>query len=296
MAESVCAVVVAYNPDSQLVSNVEKLAPQVDGVIVIDNGSNATSSAVIRRLQGMDKVKVFHNIENLGIASALNSGARYALSKCHAWLATFDQDSTAPEGFIASLLDAYEACPYRADVGIVSPRYRDMACVPEFIRSCGRGREHEKYSEIKVTMTSGNIVRTSAFIEAGFFDDSMFVDYVDHEFCLRLAKHKIRIIEAWHAVLDHRCGNTTTHRVLGKSIRATNHTALRRYYISRNRVVVFKRYFSQEPWWVLDDMFNFLVREPIKIIFFEERVFAKAKAMLRGTLDGILNRLGRYRA
>lgn len=296
MPESICAVVVSYYPDAQLLTNIEKLAPQVDEIVVVDNGSDADTQALICQIEDMAKVKVMRNLENVGIAAALNVGARYALTQGHAWLATFDQDSTATEGFISALLSAYHACPDRAQVGIVSPRYRDIACVPEFIRSCARHREHEKYSEVKVTMTSGNIVRTSTFMTAGFFDDRMFIDYVDHEFCLRLAKHGLKIIEAWQAVLDHRCGNTTTHHFLGKTIRATNHSVQRRYYISRNRIVVFKRYLSQEPWWVLDDMFNFLVRDPLKVLLFEDKAALKIRAMLRGALDGILDRLGRYRA
>ena len=39
----ICAVIVSYNPDDSIISNVNSLIPQVDEVVIVDNGSRACS-------------------------------------------------------------------------------------------------------------------------------------------------------------------------------------------------------------------------------------------------------------
>lgn len=292
MSTGICAVVVSYHPDGQLVANVSSLLPQIDELLVVDNGSGPGSNAVLEALAALPNVRLVRHSNNLGIAAALNVGARYALEKSYPWLATFDQDSFAPQGFIASLRESYDKCPYRERVAIVAPRFREKDSEPEFIRSYVRRREHSDYSRIDVTMTSGNLVRTDVFRTAGWFDEPLFIDYVDHEFCMRVRKLGWYVIEASNAILDHSCGAATARRIGGKTIRSTNHSALRRYYISRNRTVLFKRYLKDETRWVLDDMFNCLLREPVRILLFEQDRRAKMRATIKGVRDGVLNRLG----
>lgn len=293
MRETICAVVVSYNPEPQLVDNVKHLLPQVDEVVVVDNGSSAKSDLLLSELHSIARVQVIRSAENLGIAAALNTGARYALSAGYAWLATFDQDSTPAPDFIQRLLNAYAVCPYREDVALVSPRYRDKVCVPELIHSYSRAPEHEQYAAVQMTMASGNLVRTSAFERAGFFDEPMFIDYVDYEFCLRLRRYGLKIIEAQLAILDHRCGNRSTHRFFGKVVRTTNYPPIRRYYNARSRIVVYKRYWFVEPCWVMRDLFAFLGRDLLAIVLYERDVGAKFSAIARGIGHGAISKLGR---
>lgn len=284
---------VSYHPEAQLIDNALALLPQVDEVLVVDNGSGPDSQAVLEKLASSPKITLIRNAHNLGIAAALNKGAHYALERGYCWLATFDQDSWAPPGFVDELVAAHKSCPYRETVAIVAPRYRDKNLGSGFVRSCARRIEHERYSSVVVTMTSGNLVRTEVFKQVGFFDEPLFIDYVDHEFCMRVRKRGWKIIEASQAILDHRCGASSVRRVGRLTILSTNHSALRRYYISRNRIILFKRYLRDDTWWVLDDMFNCLVREPLRILFFERDRAAKMRAMIKGVRDGLLNRLGR---
>lgn len=292
MLTGICAVVVSYHPDARLLENAMSLLPQVDELLVVDNGSGASANSILDALAAQPQVQIVRHGSNRGIAAALNFGARYALEKGYPWLATFDQDSFAPDGFIDSLLQAYGECSYRQRVAIVSPRFREKDSRPEFVRSYVRRREHPTYSRVDVTMTSGNLVRTEIFRSVGWFDEPFFIDYVDHEFCMRVRKHGWFVIEASEAILDHSCGAATARKVAGRTVRSTNHSATRRYYISRNRTVLFKRYLKDEPRWVLDDMFNCLLREPLRILLFERDRRAKMRATIKGVRDGVLNRLG----
>jgi exopolysaccharide biosynthesis polyprenyl glycosylphosphotransferase len=198
-----------------------------------------------------------------------------------AWVATFDQDSRAPAGLVEALLAAWRSHPARERVGLLAPVHREQES----------GRLHAAPSggmpsEVPTTMMSGNLVSAAAFAAVGWYEEPFFIDYVDHEFCLRLGRAGFRILEVPGAVLEHNLGRMTSRRVLGREFATTNHSALRRYYNARNRLWVWRRHAARRPGWALGDMRSFVV-EVVKIALLEEQRGAKLAAVARGLLHGL---------
>lgn len=289
----VCAVIVTYFPTAQLLENIACLLPQVDCILIVDNGSSASDSAgILKQCEATQKVSVHYCPENLGVATALNIGARYADANGYTWLATFDQDSSAPEGYIAGLFGALAAYPEPDSVALLSPKYQDKVCTPVYIKSYATRRTDMPFAPIDITMTSGNLVRVEAIVDVGFFDDAFFIDFLDYEFCLRLKTRGYELIEAQNVVLMHRCGDRTTHRFLGRLVRTTNYPPWRRYYSMRNRVAVYKRYWLKQPRWVFVDVAR-PIRDILTVALFEDNPSRKIGAMLRGALDGLRGKMGK---
>lgn len=291
-SRDICAVVVTYNPAASIAVNIRALLPQVGKIIVVDNGTGSSFRQRIDDLRGIERVQVICNTENVGIASALNAGARNAIREGYAWIATFDQDSLAPADFIGSLLAAYASCPFRNRVALVSPVYLDQGS--------GLTTSFAKYKtvaggfgEVEVTLTSGNLVNVRILAELNYFEESFFIDYVDVEYCLRCVAAGYALIEAPGAVLHHQVGDPTWHRIFGKRFGVTHHDPLRRYYIARNRVAVYRRYSRRRPAWVLRDTGSF-ARELVKIVLFEKLVIRKLVATARGIWHGVLARSGKH--
>jgi rhamnosyltransferase len=291
-SRQVVAVVVSYQPSSLILSNIGALLPQVRGVVVVDNGTTGQARRYLDELAPLPGVHLIANDENLGIAAALNQGASAAGVLGAEWILTMDQDSTAPAGLVAELLAARDDCEGRANVAIVAPRYRDA----------GTGVDHSfsrpadvrrRWTPIEMTITSGNLVNLEVLDRIGGFDEALFIDYVDMDLCLRLRRAGYDIIEAGEAVLLHRLGAATRHRFLGREIAATHHSALRRYYISRNRVALYRRFARSRPGWVARDLYSW-AREIVKIVSFEAEAGAKLHAMGRGVWHGIRGRMGRF--
>ncbi|MBA2671884.1 MAG: glycosyltransferase family 2 protein, partial [Gemmatimonadetes bacterium] len=286
----VVAIVVSYQPERSLLRNVEALLPQVGSVVVVDNGSVGESRQWLEPLRAAAGVKVVDLGENLGIAAALNEGIRQARGLGAQWVLTMDQDSTVPTGFVARLLAAYEASRKSGRVAIVAPRYLDQSTGLE--HSFAKNRDDSRgWAAVEMTLTSGNLVRLDALDAIGHFDEALFIDYVDMEFCLRCRAAGYAIVEASGATLLHRLGNASRHRVLGRTVAATNHSVLRRYYISRNRVALYRRFLWSRPGWVANDLFIW-TREIVKIASFEEDRPAKLRAMIRGAWHGLRGRMG----
>jgi rhamnosyltransferase len=140
------------------------------------------------------------------------------------------------------------------------------------------------------TLTSGSLFRTEVYLNAGPFDESLFIDCVDIEYCLRLRSMQLCIAEAEDAILVHSLGRTTVHKMLGKNLPVTNHSPLRRYYMTRNSLYVVLRYPRELSWIRHISVATF--QDVIKILFFEKNKIAKLCSMIRGVVDCFLGRMG----
>jgi rhamnosyltransferase len=289
-ATKICAVMVVYNPDSTLEENIKALSNEVSRLIVVDNCSELPIRSRIAALAAACNFEVIWNKENIGLAAGLNTGIRCALAnEQYQWIATFDQDSRVFPGFGAAMLAAQAACPFRDKVALIAPHH-----VPSMeIGDETRLRDGLQFREITVALQSGSLFSRPAFKDVGLFDEAFFIDYVDFEFCLRLRKHKFRLIEATGAPIYHRVGIPTGHKFLGITCTVFNHSPLRRYYAARNRLRVYRRYALSDPRWIYHDIWSWF-KEIVKLVLFESNRWEKLAFAARGVWDAIRGRGGAY--
>ena len=278
------AVVVTHNPKPDFEQNIRAIAPQVKQVIIVDNQSSTKVQEVIARIASAHHCETIWSQQNLGIAAALNRGVTLALtdSSCQ-WILTLDQDSAVPPGFVMNMFQAYEACPFKDAVALVGANYQ-LAYRP--LRVPGAGTESGIFQEVKTLMTSGTLVKKSVFAHCGSFDESFFMDYVDHEFCFRVRRHGLRVIQANHAVLQHQLGSPTLHRILGRQFVTSNYSPNRRYHQARNRLIFYRRYFDSNADWIAIEVARW-VREVLKMVIVERDRKRKLASIVRGIWDGI---------
>jgi rhamnosyltransferase len=278
---SVCAVVVTFNPGSDFVSNLNLLNSQVEHIVIVDNGSSGATLRILDSVQEQLCCTILRNKTNLGIAAALNQGCQIAVQKDLAWIATFDQDSTVTGNFIqALLLDAARV----KNMGMISPVYIDRFSMKEM------RMPKTPAGTLMTTLTSGSILLTKTYLRAGPFNESLFIDCVDTEYCLRLRSIGFSIVESENAILLHSQGRITFHKFLGKCLPTTNHSPSRRYYMIRNNLYVFFRYPGETSWIRYRSVDTFF--EIIKILLFEKQKFSKFRFMIKGVVDYLLGRMG----
>jgi len=288
-AHSACAVVVTFYPGPDLISNLNLLSRQVEHIVIVDNGSSATTLSVVDQARDQFHCTVIHNENNLGIAAALNLGSQWALSQGYSWVALFDQDSTVTEAYIEQMLSEYDAHPQRARVAMIAPRYKDRntnnISEPLFMAKDGAPLE---------VMTSGSLISVSVFQTCGWFREDFFIDQVDHEFSFRLRDFGYIVIMCPRAILLHSPGSPRQHTVLRViSFWATHHSVGRRYYMTRNSIVMVQRYWRTYPGWAFYTCRSLLVVIPAKIILVEEQRWKKLKNIACGLVDAIRGNMGR---
>lgn len=279
----IAGVVVLYNPKPDFLANIGLYSGELDKVYAVDN-SEQPDPAIALQLAGISNVVYLPNSANLGIAAALNTGARRALEDDYEYLLTMDQDSVVTPDMIRSLWVCLEDTGVDC-IGIVSPFHQlkgdDMSPSTD-------------WSEVEVAMTSGNLLSLAAYQKVGPFRDDYFIDYVDHEYCLRLRNSGFQVIQANRALLRHSLGEMTWRRLLHKRIKLGNHPPIRRYYSFRNRFHLHREYAPRFPGY-FRYFYREVFQEILALFFFEKDKFSKLRMMMKGYLDYRNGIFGKYR-
>ena len=224
---------------------------------------------------------MLQNDENLGIAAAFNLGIRWAESKGYQYVMLFDQDSRVTGGFVKTMAEFYSTSPRRSKMAVLAPSYMDSRLnisLPSLPAQDG---------SLQIAMTSGSLMPIRIFQERGLFEESLFIDYVDYEYCLRVRSAGYLIEECREAVLLHAPGDPQTYLFLGFiSLRTPNYSAFRRYYIARNMVWLLRKYGTRYPRLCLRMAFN-SVKDNLKVLLVEKEKRRKIYSALLGLIDGI---------
>lgn len=277
----VVGVLVLYNPESEkVISNISNYLDELDELLLVDNSSTEFSD-VHKYYSDNNKVKYIPLKKNMGISHALNLGIEFASEKKANWLLTMDQDSTFNTGDLSRLVNiATEDIKNKPQGFIYSPRH-DVPYIAD----------ESNISQVLTVMTSGNILNMSLIEEVGFFEEKLFIDSVDHEYCFRANKMGFGVYRVNEIMLEHGLGDITMRKLFGKDIHITNHNYIRRYYITRNILYVRKLYSKSFLRFMKFAIF-YMLESIVKVGFFENDKKKKFKSMLLGLKDFIRNSYG----
>lgn len=188
------AVVVLYNPDFDVTKKtLSSLASQVDQICVVDNSPSDHSEV----LSGYESVEYKPLLKNIGIAAAQNIGIRYFIDLGYDFVLFSDQDSIASEKVVDKLLENYQALKEASiKVGAVGTRAINRQTGLPYVEKSNEIRVIDKrvlsntsnITECYSIMSSISLIPCKVFNIVGGFDESLFIDGVDNEWCWR----------AWH--------------------------------------------------------------------------------------------------
>ncbi|MBB6713519.1 glycosyltransferase [Clostridium gasigenes] len=284
--KNVCCIIVTYNIGISFYKCFNSIYNQVDKVIVVDNGSDKNTIKVLNEIEKEYKdITIVYNKENQGIATALNQGIQYAISNNYEWVLTMDNDSEATNNMVNTMKNVYESINLKEREDIIS-------IFPSYIEKGYEQYENIKESDsnnfefdfVEAEITSGNMVKTNVFKDLGLLEEKLFIDLVDVEICLRLLKNNLKMIKVKGAILLHSLGNSTKRKILTKEVAVTNHSALRRYYITRNRLEIWKMYKGLECQYLRNSKKDF-IKEALTLLLFEKDKISKFKAIRQGVKD-----------
>jgi rhamnosyltransferase len=298
------AVLVTYHPDAaELQAVLAATLPQVDRVIVIDNGSPGDLEGDLAPHLASGRVSVRRLGRNHGIAYAQNRGLEEILAAGYGWALILDQDSVPAPDMVARLLDATAAATAAGlRIAAAGPRYVDPRTghEPYFVRlgrwrfgqvRCG-GNAPGDFIEADWLISSGMLIAAAVLRDVGLTREGLFIDEVDTEWCLRARARGYRSIGACAAVMQHTLGSDTVKVRLNRSRHVPVHSPIRLYYIMRNGLLLARLPHVPSTWW----MPNFK-RLAAQLVFFSAFIPPRVRnlsMMLRGLRDGLLGVDGPY--
>jgi len=281
LMKNVCGVTVLYNADNTVIANIESYIHDLDQLYVVDN-SEPVDESLIDKLKALPNCIYISNNGNKGIANALNVGAKCAAEAGAIWLLTMDQDSKFEPGQFLKLIE-YTTNLDDKTTGLASPFHKTKISV----------EPQTEVDEVLTTMTSGNLISLYAWNAIGGFDEDYFIDAVDWDYCLRLTSDNFKVIRLNTVHLNHNLGNASQHTSpTGKQITALNYNKIRRYYITRNKLMIIAKYRKLYPAFskgVLKSLF----RDLRHILFYEKEKSEKLGAMVKGLMDFISSKKGK---
>jgi GT2 family glycosyltransferase len=273
--DRVGAVFVTYHPDDAFDVRVLALSGQVSRILIVDNGSSSEAVTAIERLAKTQGVEAVFNASNVGLAAALNQGLGWGEQQRLDWVATFDQDTLPGPNLVAEagkVFDAHQGKPIAA-IGA------GWQGTPEQCENAGG-------IEVPAVITSGTLHSVAIWRALRGFREDFFVDLVDTEFCLRARSGGYHVVRSCLPTMSHDVGRPSRRRLVFRSVTPSNHSRARRYYMTRNRIRVWRAYARREPSFVIRDV-NAAGKELVKLVLFEDGKRGKLGAMVRGTVDGI---------
>lgn len=228
--QQLVACVILYNPDDRLIENINTYLRYVDKLLVYDNSEESYAHMFHGHEREFDII--YHYLDgNQGIASALNLACREAIQLRYHWILTMDQDSSFKS-------DDYFRIFNKQDDKDIAAIYAPIH-VDEY-------QTDTQVVDVLFAMTSGNLLNLRIFEELGGFEDKLFIDEVDHDYCLR-AKCKGYAIRKICVSINHSVGKHRELHLFGRHEIFFIHSPTRLYYIVRNNLYIFDKYASSFP-------------------------------------------------
>ena len=283
----VVALVPLYRPDAEHLDNVRSLLQQVDAVVAVDDGSGQDYALGLASL-ATDAIRVDALKVNSGIAAAMNAGVRTALECGATHVLTIDQDSRLGPRYVHEALAALATL---SRLGV------HAGALGAGIVGSSRlgGAESIAGSDARSginSIQSGWVIPRETLTAVGQFDERLFIDCVDTDFAIRceLAQRRIVITDACR--IEHQLGAGQRRLVTFRGRGAfAFHPPLRRYYITRNRLVMLKRYGARRPALLLRQTFR-ETRIAVACLVVGPARGRQLRAVAHGVVDAARNRLG----
>lgn len=271
----IAGCVILYHPKDETVQNIQSYIHQLDYLYLINNGGG---EKVIEKIRNQyPNIGVLDYPENQGIAHPLNV-VLYKAAAQYDYLLTMDQDSSFPFGAAEDYFSRIRGNNDKADkIASYAVNYADLD--PEKL----------KKQVITYYITSGSVLHVKNAIHLGGFDEKLFIDQVDSEFAYRAKVNGYEIKTFFDLPLNHHLGNPTHYAVGPYHFDVLNHSPLRKYYIVRNQIYVMRKYpFLKHAYK------KYVLKELVKILFFEREKYKKIKYIILAVTDALHNRYGKY--
>ena len=269
MPKKIVAIVIWFNPEPKMLENIFSYSKLVFKTLIIDNSDN-NNSVLIEKLKDIEYIPLMHN---LGIASALNIGFNKAEELGAEWVLTMDQDSAFFGANCMNYLNDYARHFNESNVAVFGPNFE--------------GQTGSCLTDCDSVITSGSLVNLEAHKKNFGYNENLFIDQVDHEYCFRLKLLGYRILKVSYIEMNHVIGSPITKKILGRTFQSYNHNYIRKYYITRNTLYM-RRHFPDFG----DKHLKLITMDFINVIMIEDEKYKKLKSMIKGCIDFVMARMG----
>ncbi|MDO9570288.1 MAG: glycosyltransferase family 2 protein [Hydrogenophaga sp.] len=295
------AIVVTFNPERDVLRHeLELLAPQVSKIWLVDNASSQSLGSWVDGLGLHDKLQWIQMLGNLGLGAAQNAGMELARAAGASHVLLLDQDSQPSPDMVDRLLAASTQLQAAGvPVAALAPVYADSATGPAsgFVRlglldfKKQTVLPGQDVVEADFVISSGSLIPVNMLDVIGLMDESLFIDHVDTEWCMRAQSKGYKLFGVSAARMVHTLGDKRTRIWFLRWRNVPYHSPFRYYYIFRNGLLLQRRPYIPTKWRI-GEAFR-AIRMLVFYSIWGAGRFARLKMMILGIIDGIRGISGR---
>ena len=290
---NILAVVVCFHPDLKNLQSLSfKLHQEGVCVIWVNNGPVGSLKAA----QTPHVTNIIELAHNLGVATALNRGFEWALQNGYEAVITFDQDSQPPAGMVGQLSQAWlQAAGAFSRIAAIGPATVDLASGQDMFSfepyNWTRHRflpSQNKTYVVDHLITSGCLTPCSVWQDVGPMNDSLFIDWVDNEWCARARLKGYTLLMDGGTKMGHSIGEVS-RPILWRRFHL--HAPIRHYYLLRNAIQIAKQ--SQfDPGWRMHHIL-YALRVIAASLLLGNQKMSRLSYAWRGLVHGLQGRSGK---
>jgi rhamnosyltransferase len=299
-AFKVCAIVVSFFPDvAMLVRLFAATTPQVDALVVVDNGTIDAAFDQLCAHVDSEKIVILKQLRNIGLAAAFNHGITWARKNGYSHVLLLDQDSEPSPGMVGDLMQAFAFASAGRRIAAVGPRFHDVredryapfVCIGFPVSRKIYGAGNDGLVDCDFLISSGSLIPLEVLDEIGTMDEGLFIDMVDLYWCFRARAKGYALIGVSTTTMHHRLGHSRRRLPFGLG-HIVVHDPTRLYYIMRNRLLLYRLPHTPAVWIAQD-----VPRVAVKFLLFSVLIHPRldnVRFMLAGLHDGLLGRRGPF--
>jgi rhamnopyranosyl-N-acetylglucosaminyl-diphospho-decaprenol beta-1,3/1,4-galactofuranosyltransferase len=293
----IVAVVVTYNRAALLERCIHALFKQhfiPSGIVIIDNASTDDTHVVLKRLtsDAAVQIQVVQLNDNGGGAGGFCIGLGAALNLEADWVWMMDDDAEPHPNALQELMEV------AVDPGVV---YGSLAvCKDETswlttvieppLGEISIAGQIPDAAVVQSIPFLGFLIHRDLVARIGLPDAGFFIAADDVEYCIRAQRAGAKVVIAGKSRIEHPKSRPYKVRILGRNLTCLALPPWKRYYDTRNRLLIARRHFgvkllTQTIPGSFVRLFAALIKEP--------RRLAQSYAWFAGMIDGLLGIKGR---
>lgn len=282
----IAACVILYHPKEEDLQNILTYLPKVDRLYVYDNTENKSASTFFE--ENSAKVIYYSDLENKGLSIRLNQACNQAISDGYDFLLTMDQDSSFAENNLEQYLNDIENYSNKEKVGIFGLGYSPKNKIVE--------AKNIVTEEVHSLITSGSVVNLMNFHKIGGFDENLFIDCVDFDYCFSTLKNGFKCINFKNNYFIHSVGIKVKKSSFKSFFLIKKekhlHSPLRIYYMIRNILYLEKKYSSLFPEYIAERKKGYATLFNTNLNY-SSNIFILYKYKFKAILDFKNNKMGK---
>ncbi len=254
--------VITYNPD---VGRLRELCLELSGdgieILLIDNQSDNVQD-ICDEFDRDSDIRVVRNPENIGLAAAVNQLVEFARGARARYIMPVDQDSKFDACYATNMLGNFHELqadlPLLAAMGakVFDVRKRAYQRFMRFghtrvERRTFSGGLPNRYVDTDFLITSGTVVSLDCVDQIGPMREDLFIDSVDLEWSFRAVDRGWRLVGCEEVHMYQEVGvDSIRVPLLNTYVRV--HNPLRYYYMTRNRLFLYRQPHVRFTWMLKD--------------------------------------------